>query len=144
MGTSLLTLDIKEIGLFLGKILMKGILWLLIGRLKLCAHPERQSTLVANTLWNTYSDMQAVQSMINTTAHGGAYLFGTWGSAVSNLFYVHDSSGKPIDNWHHRSLGYLFGISTHSLDDHSFCLAAGQLLGNRPIPLLRLQKRPPI
>lgn len=92
-------------------------------------HPERQSTLVANTLWNTYSDMQAVQSMINTTAHGGAYLFGTWGSAVSNLFYAHDSSGKPIDNWHHRSLGYLFGISTHSLDDHSFCLAAGQLLG---------------
>jgi Autotransporter beta-domain./Chlamydia polymorphic membrane protein (Chlamydia_PMP)./Chlamydia polymorphic membrane protein middle domain. len=92
-------------------------------------HPERQSTLVANTLWNTYSDMQAVQSMINTTAHGGAYLFGTWGSAVSNLFYSHGSSGKPADNWTHRSLGYLFGISTHSLDDHSFCLAAGQLLG---------------
>ncbi|MBQ8498477.1 polymorphic outer membrane protein middle domain-containing protein [Chlamydia sp.] len=92
-------------------------------------HPERRSRLVANTLWNTYSDMQAVQSIINTTAHGCAYLFGTWGSAVSNLFYAHDHSGKSADNWHHRSLGYLFGISTHSLDDHSFCLAAGQLLG---------------
>ncbi|AAF39136.1 Pmp family polymorphic membrane protein autotransporter adhesin [Chlamydia muridarum str. Nigg] len=92
-------------------------------------HPERQSALVANTLWNTYSDMQAVQSMINTTAQGGAYLFGTWGSAVSNLFYSHGNSGKSTDNWKHRSLGYLFGISTHSLDDHSFCLAAGQLFG---------------
>ncbi|WP_080124045.1 polymorphic outer membrane protein middle domain-containing protein [Chlamydia suis] len=92
-------------------------------------HPERQSRLVSNTLWNTYSDMQAVQSMINTMAHGGAYLFGTWGSAVSNLFYAQDNSEKPSDKWNHRSLGYLFGISTHSLDDHSFCLAAGQLLG---------------
>lgn len=73
-------------------------------------HPERQASLVPNTLWGIAMDLRAVQDHIHTLDIGASQtLMGLWGASFSNLFYTQ----IPGNTYHHNSWGHLSGLHLH-------------------------------
>lgn len=94
-------------------------------------HPERITTLVANSLWNARADLFAIHELLDMKMQAEPYSLGIWGSATSSFFHKTIDKQLPEDPsaWKHRSCGYMIGINSHSMSDHVLGFAAGQLYG---------------
>ncbi|EPP35255.1 autotransporter beta-domain protein [Chlamydia ibidis] len=73
------------------------------------ASPERQGSLVPNTLWGSFADIRGIQNAIHTAIDGSQYKRGFWASGLGN--FLHRSAvSESRRNFRHMSGGYALGV----------------------------------
>ncbi|SYX08772.1 Polymorphic membrane protein F,chlamydial polymorphic outer membrane protein repeat,Autotransporter beta-domain [Chlamydia poikilotherma] len=91
------------------------------------ASPERRGTLVPNTLWGAFSDVRAIQNLIEVNANGANYPRGFWVAGLAN--FLHKSGTATKLRFRHDSAGYLLGVFNQTASGDIFSAAFGQLFG---------------
>ncbi|MEF9497358.1 MULTISPECIES: autotransporter domain-containing protein [Chlamydia] len=89
--------------------------------------PERRGTLVPNTLWGAFSDVRAIQNLMEVNANGSNYHRGFWVSGLAN--FLHKSGTATKLRFRHDSAGYLLGVFNQTPSEDIFSAAFGQLFG---------------
>ncbi|MFJ1510082.1 autotransporter domain-containing protein [Chlamydia crocodili] len=89
--------------------------------------PERRGTLVPNTLWGAFSDVRAIQNLMEVNANGANYHRGFWVSGLAN--FLHKSGTATKLRFRHDSAGYLLGVFNQTASEDIFSAAFGQLFG---------------
>ncbi|WP_375793515.1 autotransporter domain-containing protein [Chlamydia sp. 12-01] len=89
--------------------------------------PERRGTLVPNTLWGTFSDVRAIQNLIEVNINSADYQRGFWASGLAN--FLHKSGTATKLRFRHDSAGYLLGVFSQTPSENIFSAAFCQLFG---------------
>ncbi|AEG86313.1 polymorphic outer membrane protein G family [Chlamydia psittaci 01DC11] len=92
------------------------------------ANPERQGSLVPNTLWGAFSDLRAIQNLMEVSANGANYHRGFWVSGIAN--FLHKSGSANKQKFRHNSAGYVLGVHAQTPTEDLFSAAFCQLFGN--------------
>ncbi|CCO01799.1 polymorphic outer membrane protein [Chlamydia psittaci 01DC12] len=92
------------------------------------ANPERQGSLVPNTLWDAFSDLRAIQNLMEVSANGANYHRGFWVSGIAN--FLHKSGSANKQKFRHNSAGYVLGVHAQTPTEDLFSAAFCQLFGN--------------
>ncbi|BAE81494.1 polymorphic outer membrane protein [Chlamydia felis Fe/C-56] len=90
-------------------------------------NPERQGPLVPNTLWGSFSDVRAIQNLMDISVNGADYQRGFWVSGLAN--FLHKSGSATKRKFRHNSAGYVLGVFAHTPSDDIFSAAFCQLFG---------------
>ncbi|BAE81496.1 polymorphic outer membrane protein [Chlamydia felis Fe/C-56] len=90
-------------------------------------NPERQGPLVPNTLWGSFSDIRAIQNLMDVNVNGADYQRGFWVSGLAN--FLHKSGSATKRKFRHNSAGYVLGVFAHTPADDIFSAAFCQLFG---------------
>ncbi|SPN73583.1 Polymorphic membrane protein F,chlamydial polymorphic outer membrane protein repeat,Autotransporter beta-domain [Chlamydia serpentis] len=91
-------------------------------------NPERQGPLVPNSLWGSFSDIQAIQGVVERSALTLSSERGFWAAGVAN-FLDKDKKGEKR-KYRHKSAGYAIGGSTQTPSDNLVSFAFCQLFGS--------------
>ncbi|WP_348662694.1 autotransporter domain-containing protein [Chlamydia vaughanii] len=87
-------------------------------------NPERQGPLVPNTLWGAFSDIRALQNLMETSVHGSDFHRGFWVSAIGN--FINKSGTQTKRKFRHSNLGYVLGALVKTQLDDVFSIALSQ------------------
>ncbi|WP_349824132.1 autotransporter domain-containing protein [Chlamydia abortus] len=90
-------------------------------------NPERQGPLVPNTLWGAFSDVRAIQNLMDISVNGADYSRGFWVSGLAN--FLHKSGSETKRKFRHHSAGYALGVYAQTPSDDVFSAAFCQLFG---------------
>ncbi|ATQ71317.1 autotransporter domain-containing protein [Chlamydia psittaci] len=90
-------------------------------------NPERQGPLVPNTLWGSFSDIRAIQNLMDISVNGADYHRGFWVSGLAN--FLHKSGSDTKRKFRHNSAGYALGVYAKTPSDDIFSAAFCQLFG---------------
>ncbi|ASD30733.1 autotransporter domain-containing protein [Chlamydia abortus] len=90
-------------------------------------NPERQGPLVPNTLWGAFSDLRAIQNLMDISVNGADYHRGFWVSGLAN--FLHKSGSDTKRKFRHNSAGYALGVYAKTPSDDIFSAAFCQLFG---------------
>ncbi|SYX09092.1 Polymorphic membrane protein F,chlamydial polymorphic outer membrane protein repeat,Autotransporter beta-domain [Chlamydia poikilotherma] len=90
-------------------------------------NPERQGPLVPNTLWGAFSDVRAMQNLMNISVDGANYQRGFWVAGLAN--FLHKSGTETKRKFRHNSAGYLLGAFAQTPSEDIFSAAFCQLFG---------------
>ncbi|WP_250247946.1 autotransporter domain-containing protein, partial [Chlamydia psittaci] len=90
-------------------------------------NPERQGPLVPNTLWGSFSDIRAIQNLMDLSVNGADYHRGFWVSGLAN--FLHKSGSDTKRKFRHNSAGYALGVYAKTPSDDIFSAAFCQLFG---------------
>ncbi|AAP05366.1 autotransporter domain-containing protein [Chlamydia caviae] len=90
-------------------------------------NPERQGPLVPNTLWGSFSDVRAIQNLMDISVNGADYQRGLWASGLAN--FLQKSGTETKRKFRHHSAGYVLGAYAKTLSDDVFSAAFCQLFG---------------
>ncbi|WP_279472897.1 autotransporter domain-containing protein [Chlamydia psittaci] len=90
-------------------------------------NPEREGSLVPNTLWGSFSDIRAIQNLIDVSVNGADYPRGFWVSGLAN--FLHKSGSDTKRKFRHHSAGYALGVYAKTPSEYIFSAAFCQLFG---------------
>ncbi|WP_246990340.1 autotransporter domain-containing protein, partial [Chlamydia psittaci] len=90
-------------------------------------NPERQGSLVPNTLWGSFSDIRAIQNLMDISVNGADYHRGFWVSGLGN--FLHKSGSDTKRKFRHNSAGYALGVYAQTPSEDVFSAAFCQLFG---------------
>ncbi|WP_230475157.1 autotransporter domain-containing protein, partial [Chlamydia psittaci] len=90
-------------------------------------NPERQGSLVPNTLWGSFSDIRAIQNLMDLSVNGADYHRGFWVSGLAN--FLHKSGSDTKRKFRHNSAGYALGVYAKTPSEDVFSAAFCQLFG---------------
>ncbi len=90
-------------------------------------NPEREGSLVPNTLWGSFSDIRAIQNLIDVSVNGADYPRGFWVSGLAN--FLHKSGSDTKRKFRHNSAGYALGVYAKTPSEDIFSAAFCQLFG---------------
>ncbi|WP_032739095.1 autotransporter domain-containing protein, partial [Chlamydia psittaci] len=90
-------------------------------------NPERQGSLVPNTLWGSFSDIRAIQNLMDISVNGADYHRGFWVSGLAN--FLHKSGSDTKRKFRHHSAGYALGVYAQTPSEDVFSAAFCQLFG---------------
>ncbi|WP_434603373.1 autotransporter domain-containing protein [Chlamydia crocodili] len=90
-------------------------------------NPERQGPLVPNTLWGSFSDVRAIQNLMDVSVNGADYQRGFWVSGLAN--FLHKSGTATKRKFRHNSAGYVLGAFVKTPSEDIFSAAFCQLFG---------------
>ncbi|WP_366235962.1 autotransporter domain-containing protein [Chlamydia buteonis] len=90
-------------------------------------NPERQGPLVPNTLWGAFSDIRAIQNLMDISVNGADYHRGFWVSGLAN--FLHKSGTPTQRKFRHNSAGYALGVYAQTPTEDVFSAAFCQLFG---------------
>ncbi|WP_086393072.1 polymorphic outer membrane protein middle domain-containing protein, partial [Chlamydia abortus] len=90
-------------------------------------NPERQGSLVPNTLWGSFSDIRAIQNLMDISVNGADYHRGFWVSSLGN--FLHKSGSDTKRKFRHNSAGYALGVYAQTPSEDVFSAAFCQLFG---------------
>ncbi|KZN26809.1 autotransporter domain-containing protein [Chlamydia pecorum] len=91
-------------------------------------NPQRVTSLVPNSLWGSYSDMRAFQSVLETCCYHEHDAWQLWGAGIAN--FLHRDHTATNRQYHHTSVGYVLGASRSLSSQTLVSLAFGGLYGN--------------
>lgn len=91
-------------------------------------NPQRVTSLVPNSLWGSYSDMRAFQSVLETCCYHEHDAWELWGAGIAN--FLHRDHTATNRQYHHTSAGYVLGASRSLSSQTLVSLAFGELYGN--------------
>lgn len=91
-------------------------------------NPQRVTSLVPNSLWGSYSDMRAFQSVLETCCYHEHDAWQLWGAGIAN--FLHRDHTATNRQYHHTSAGYVLGASRSLSSQTLVSLAFGELYGN--------------
>lgn len=91
-------------------------------------NPERQGPLVPNSLWGSFSDIQAIQGVIERSALTLCSDRGFWAAGVAN-FLDKDKKGEKR-KYRHKSGGYAIGGAAQTCSENLISFAFCQLFGS--------------
>ncbi|QEM73951.1 autotransporter domain-containing protein [Chlamydia abortus] len=90
-------------------------------------NPERVGSLVPNTLWGSFSDIRAIQNLMDVSVNGADYSRGFWVSGLAN--FLHKSGSDTKRKFRHHSGGYALGVYAKTPSEDIFSAAFCQLFG---------------
>ncbi|AFS28182.1 autotransporter domain-containing protein [Chlamydia psittaci] len=90
-------------------------------------NPERQGSLVPNTLWGSFSDLRAIQNLMDVSVNGADYHRGFWVSGIAN--FLHKSGSDTKRKFRHNSAGYALGVYAKTPSEDIFSASFCQLFG---------------
>ncbi|WP_234831400.1 autotransporter outer membrane beta-barrel domain-containing protein [Chlamydia psittaci] len=83
--------------------------------------------MVPNTLWGSFSDIRAIQNLMDISVNGADYHRGFWVSGLAN--FLHKSGSDTKRKFRHNSAGYALGVYAKTPSDDIFSAAFCQLFG---------------
>ncbi|ANG66331.1 hypothetical protein M787_003280 [Chlamydia gallinacea 08-1274/3] len=89
--------------------------------------PERQSTLVPNSLWGALIDLRSLNEMATASCDDFNYGRGLYLTGISNLFYR--DRGDNSHGFRRISGGYLVGANSQTIAGSVFGIAFAQVFG---------------
>ncbi|EPP33298.1 autotransporter beta-domain protein, partial [Chlamydia psittaci C6/98] len=90
-------------------------------------NPERKGSLVPNTLWGSFSDIRAIQNLMDVSVNSADYYRGFWVSGLAN--FLHKSGSDTKRKFRHHSAGYALGVYAKTPSEDIFSAAFCQLFG---------------
>ncbi|WP_139414220.1 autotransporter domain-containing protein [Chlamydia abortus] len=90
-------------------------------------NPERVGSLVPNTLWGSFSDIRAIQNLMDVSVNGADYSRGFWVSGLAN--FLNKSGSDTKRKFLHHSAGYALGVYAQTPSEDIFSAAFCQLFG---------------
>ncbi|ANH78844.1 polymorphic outer membrane protein middle domain-containing protein [Candidatus Chlamydia sanziniae] len=90
-------------------------------------NPERQGSLVLNSLWSAHIDTRSLMQLLETSADSLRSSRGFWIGGLANFFHK-DRTGTQR-GFRHISGGYVLGASAETFSDELFTVAFSQLFG---------------
>ncbi|QEM73653.1 autotransporter domain-containing protein [Chlamydia abortus] len=90
-------------------------------------NPERVGSLVPNTLWGSFSDIRAIQNLMDVSVNGADYSRGFWVSGLAN--FLNKSGSDTKRKFRHHSAGYALGVYAQTPSEDIFSAAFCQLFG---------------
>lgn len=89
--------------------------------------PERQASLVPNSLWGAFIDLRSMNALATASRDGFGYGKGLWVAGISNVF--HHDRNCVSHGFRRISGGYVIGANSQTLSDSVFGVAFSQLFG---------------
>ncbi|QXE27294.1 polymorphic outer membrane protein middle domain-containing protein [Chlamydia buteonis] len=89
--------------------------------------PERQASLVPNSLWGAFIDLRSMNALATASCDGFGYGKGLWVAGISNVF--HHDRNCVSHGFRRISGGYVIGANSQTLSDSVFGVAFSQVFG---------------
>ncbi|AFS25964.1 outer membrane autotransporter barrel domain protein [Chlamydia psittaci WC] len=89
--------------------------------------PERQASLVPNSLWGAFIDLRSMNALATASCDGFGYGKGLWVAGISNVF--HHDRNSVSHGFRRISGGYVIGANSQTLSDSVFGVAFSQVFG---------------
>ncbi|AFS24300.1 polymorphic outer membrane protein middle domain-containing protein [Chlamydia psittaci] len=89
--------------------------------------PERQASLVPNSLWGAFIDLRSMNALATASCDGFGYSKGLWVAGISNVF--HHDRNSVSHGFRRISGGYVIGANSQTLSDSVFGVAFSQVFG---------------
>lgn len=89
--------------------------------------PEREASLVPNSLWGAFIDLRSMNSLATASCDGFGYGKGLWIAGLSNVF--HHDRNDVSHGFRRISGGYVIGANSQTISGSVFGVAFSQLFG---------------
>ncbi|SYX08765.1 Polymorphic membrane protein F,chlamydial polymorphic outer membrane protein repeat,Autotransporter beta-domain [Chlamydia poikilotherma] len=89
--------------------------------------PERQASLVPNSLWGAFIDLRSMNALATASCDGFGYGKGLWVAGLSNVF--HHDRNSVSHGFRRISGGYVIGGNSQTISDSVFGIAFSQVFG---------------
>ncbi|MEF9496531.1 polymorphic outer membrane protein middle domain-containing protein [Chlamydia sp. 04-14] len=89
--------------------------------------PERQASLVPNSLWGAFIDLRSMNALATASCDGFGYGKGLWVAGLSNVF--HHDRNSVSHGFRRISGGYVIGANSQTISDSVFGVAFSQVFG---------------
>ncbi|WP_375793523.1 autotransporter domain-containing protein [Chlamydia sp. 12-01] len=89
--------------------------------------PERQASLVPNSLWGAFIDLRSMNALATASCDGFGYGKGLWVAGISNVF--HHDRNSVSHGFRRISGGYVIGANSQTISDSVFGVAFSQVFG---------------
>ncbi|AAP05029.1 polymorphic outer membrane protein middle domain-containing protein [Chlamydia caviae] len=88
-------------------------------------NPERQASLVPNSLWGAFIDLRSMNALATASCDGFGYGKGLWVAGISNIF--HHDRNSVSHGFRRISGGYVIGANSQTVTDSVFGVAFSQI-----------------